>query len=67
MPQTESCTLGTENKGRIDNLEQSLARIEKAIEKISNHYSKRPSWFIAIFITALTNAITLLSMYIITQ
>lgn len=67
MPPTEPCVLGTKNETRIDNLEKAIDRIEKAIEKIANHYSKKPSWFVAILITVLSNAVILLSMYIITR
>ena len=67
MPVTDPCILGAENKVRIDNLEKAVVRIETAIEKISNHYSRKPSWFVAILITILSNAVVILSMYIITH
>ena len=67
MPTTEQCVLGHENRTRIDNLEKAIDRIEAAVNKIANHYSKKPSWFITILITVLSNAIVLLSAYIITH
>lgn len=67
MPVTEPCILGTKNETRIDNLEKAVERIADDVDKITNHYSKKPSWFIAILITVLTNAIVVLSAYILTH
>ena len=43
MPPTETCVLGAENKTNIANLEKAIERIEDAVEKITNHFSQRPT------------------------
>lgn len=78
MPPTEQCALGAENKANIEGLEKSFIdfrqeirddvdEIRKCIVKITNHYSKKPSWAILLTITALTNTLTGLIIYLITR
>jgi hypothetical protein len=40
---TEHCILGTENKTRIINLERVVVEIKDAVQRLTNHYSNRPT------------------------
>jgi len=67
MPDTEQCILGTENKMRILNLEKAVERIENNIEKLTNHYSGRPSWPVTIVLISLITTLTNLAVWMITH
>ena len=64
MPPTPECVLGSENRIRIEHLEKAVDHIDKAIDNLANHWSKRPNWLIVVVITFLTNAVTMLSAYV---
>ena len=64
MPPTEQCPLGAENKANIENLEKNLddfkldvkrymENTSECLKKLTNHYSQRPTWIVALLITAL--------------
>ena len=74
----DNCVLGAENKTNIDNLKETLDEfkvevrtdikyINQCVEKITNHYSGKPSWFVLIVISVLLAGISTMGMYIITQ
>ena len=67
MSETEGCPLGEANKARIINVEKAVVKIEGHIEKLTNHYAKRPRWFVSILITALVGMVVFLAQYIITH
>lgn len=78
MNDDEKCVLGAENKKDIENLTKALDEfkvevradikyINECVEKITNHYSGKPSWLVLIIITALFSIVSLMGMYIITQ
>jgi hypothetical protein len=63
---------------RIENVEEEidefkrdmkryLERMDENIEKLTNHYSQRPSWFICLLITALVGLCGILTQYCITH
>ena len=54
MPQTEQCVLGAENKTRIDGLGKAVDRIESAVDKITNHFSQRPTRALLITVSIFT-------------
>lgn len=62
MPPTEQCPLGSENKARIDEREnicnEFRAEVKRFMEALTNHYSKKPSWVMALVILALSNTLT---------
>lgn len=73
----DKCVLGAENKANIDNLKEALdefkievrtdiKHINQCVEKITNHYSGKPSWLVLIIVSALLSAVSTMGMYIIT-
>ncbi len=77
MPPTEPCVKGVENEMNIkalketfedfrDETRDAVSEIQKCVKKITNHYSKKPSWFVCSLITGLSTAVGVLAMYIIT-
>jgi len=66
MPDTEQCVLGAENKVRIEMLEKAIGKIEKNIDRLTNHYSKRPQWWVTILLTGLCTLCTGLIVYLVT-
>ena len=75
MPITEQCVQGARNEARIDGLEKAVeeikisnrvtaTEIKDSIQNLTNHWSKRPPWLVVGIITALTNAVTMLSAYV---
>lgn len=78
MPVTEPCILGTENKIKIEGLEKMLGEfkgevredinhIASCVNKITNHYSKKPSWAITTALIILSNLVVALALYVITR
>ena len=78
MPPTEQCPLGVQNKTNIENLDGELDEFKKDMKvymqhmddyvgKLTNHYSQRPSWAIALLITALVGLCVYLAQYAITH
>jgi hypothetical protein len=69
MPPTEQCTLGVENKTKIDQLRTDFDRFNKTITKdikeIKEKLLGRPSWFVSILITVLVTTVATLGTYII--
>lgn len=66
------------NMERIENVEDEvdefkrdmklyMERMDENINKLTNHYSQRPSWLICIFITALVGLCVYLAQYCITH
>lgn len=77
MPPTEQCPLGAENKANIENLGKNLDEFKGDVRrfmehttdclyKLTNCYSQRPTWLIAIIITALVGLCVGLAQYCIT-
>lgn len=77
MPPTEPCVKGVENEMNIkalketfedfrDETRDAVSEIHKCVKKITNHYSKKPSWFVLILISGLFTAVGAMGMYIIT-
>ena len=66
MPQTEDCPLGRENKTRIINVEKSVDRIIICVEKLTNHYSNRPSRWDAFVFAAMTTGLVSMVVGLIT-
>ena len=75
MPPTPECVLGSENAIRIKHLEKAVEEIKvsnkdtakeikDSIQVLVNHWSKRLPWLIVLIITFLTNAVTMLSAYV---
>ena len=73
----KKCVLGAENKTNIENLKETLDEfkvevrtdikyINQCVEKITNHYSGKPSWFVLIIVSALLAGVSTMGMYIIT-
>jgi hypothetical protein len=73
MPPTENCALGTSNKTRIDarekicdefrlDVKQFMAAIDQRLDELTNHFSKKPTWFIALVLVGLTNILTAIIM-----
>ena len=54
MPQTEPCVLGAENKIEIINLKRVVESIGDSVEKLTNHYSQRPTRGFLVMATILT-------------
>lgn len=78
MPDTEQCPKGLANDARITDLKESLEdfrtevradilHINNCIDKLTNHYSARPTWFVSLVITALVGIVVFLAQYIITN
>jgi uncharacterized membrane protein YcfT len=78
MPQTEQCPLGIENKTNIANLDRDFVEFKidvkkymedmnECVKELTNHYSKRPTWFVSLVITALVGLCIFLTQHIITQ
>jgi len=72
MPPTEQCVLGAENKTNIENIKDDIDEfkadmrrymesMDKSIEKLTNHYSGRPTWFVATLITVLVGMVVFLA------
>ena len=66
MPQTEPCILGVKNEANVKSLKESfedfrdevrddISKIFLCIDKITNHYSKKPSWSVCIIISFLSS------------
>ena len=53
MPPTEECVLGTENKTRIINLEKAVDKIAISVDKLTNHFSGRPTRAFLVVVTIL--------------
>jgi hypothetical protein len=70
MSDTEQCTLGIENKTKIDQLRTDFDRFNKTITKdireIKDKLLGRPSWFVCITIVVLAKLCAILGTYIIT-
>lgn len=64
---TEQCVLGAENKTRIIGLEKAIVHIEYNVEKLTNCYSRRPTWGVVVAITTLVGAVSTMALYIITH
>ncbi len=62
MPETKECTLGVENRTRINGLEHIVSEIKSDVKDIKDRLLKRPSWFVSILITAMASAIVFLIM-----
>lgn len=78
MPPTEPCIQGAENRANIqalkevfedfrDEIRVDIDEIRACLVKITNHYSKKPSWGTAIALVALSNALIGAIMWIITH
>ena len=77
MPPTEPCVKGVENEMNIKALKETfedfrdytrdaVSEIQKCTTKLTNHYSKKPSWFVLIVISGLFTAVSAMGVYIIT-
>ncbi len=62
MVEVQQCVLGTENKTRIDGLENTIGEIKSDVKEIKDNLLKRPSWFVTILITSMSSAIVFLVM-----
>jgi len=58
------CPVGVENATRIKDHERRITIVETAIFEIRDKLLQRPSWFVAIVITALVSALVGLLIYI---
>ena len=56
----EGCTLGVQNKTRIDNMEKCVEKIGGWVEDLRNHYSNRLPTYATVLISVLTAAIGVL-------
>ncbi len=54
MSPIEQCVLGAENKTEIINLKTVVERIVDSVEKLTNHYSQRPTRGFLVMTTILT-------------
>ena len=74
MPTTEQCALGAENKTNIKNIKEDvnefkadmrryMESMDKSVGKLTNHYSQRPTWFVATLITVLVGMVIFLAQY----
>ncbi len=78
MPQTEQCVLGAENRTNIENVKDEMdefkadmrrymERMDKNIDKLTNHYSKRAPWSVVLLVSTLSSALVGTVMWIITH
>ncbi len=78
MPQTEQCLLGVKNETNIKAMEKAfedfrtevrddISKIFLCIDKITNHYSKKPSWSVCAIITFLSSLSVALIVWIVAQ
>ncbi len=78
MPQTEPCIQGVANQVNIKALKESfedfrtevrddISKIFLCTDKITNHYSKKPSWSVCAIITFLSSLSVALIVWIVTH
>ena len=65
MPEVKQCEMGVRNETRINNLEGIVAEIKDDVREIKDKLLKRPSWSVAILISAMASAITLMASAIV--
>jgi hypothetical protein len=74
MPPTQPCALGASNKARVENLEKTVDELKiavivatKDVHELANHFSQRPTWFVALLITALVSLVLALIQHVVTN
>jgi len=66
-PQHDDCTLGIQNRTRIEALERAIGSMAGDISDIRNKLLGRPSWAVCLVITTLVSAVVMMGMYILTH